>query len=44
MIEGGCDYGVIIPKLIQVSNEMEIYQPSKDAVKITMLTESHKEF
>jgi hypothetical protein len=23
---------------------MEIYQPSTDAVKITMLTESHKEF
>lgn len=44
MIEGGCDYGCIIPNLVQASNEMEIFQQSTEAVKITMLTESHKEF
>ena len=44
MIEGGCDYGVILPDLVQTSSEMEILQPSKEAVKISMLTESHKEF
>lgn len=44
MIEGGCDYGIILPDLVQTSHDMEILQASKDAVKISMLTESHKEF
>ena len=43
MREGGVDYGIIYPKIVQTSAHMHILQLEREAIPITKLTESHKE-
>lgn len=44
MKEGGCDYGIIVPKILTLEEDLEIFEVDREAVKITKLTESSKEF
>ena len=43
MKEGGMDYGIIFPRIIQTNAFMYVMQLDREAIKITKLTESHKE-
>lgn len=43
MREGGVDYGLVYPKLIQTSPSMHVVQIEQDAIKISELTDSNKE-
>ncbi len=43
MREGGVDYGLVYPKMVQTSSDMLLMQLEREAIKITKLTESHKE-
>lgn len=44
MKQGGCDYGIILPKFVKLSEDLEVFEVPREAVKITKLTESSKEF
>lgn len=37
------DYGIIFPRIIQTNAFMYVMQLDREAIKITKLTESHKE-
>ena len=43
MREEGVDYNLIYPKLIQTSPEMYIVQLERESIKLSKLTDSHKE-
>lgn len=43
MREGGVDYGLVYPKIIQTSPEMYVVQMEQDTIKISEVIESNKE-
>ena len=44
MREGGCDYNIIYPNMVQVDHDLEFLQVDKEAKMINQLTGSSKEF